>query len=150
MKKILTFILFITVANLTAQVSQKDLQGTWKLVSYKDGQAIIDAVKGTFELVADYKATLTPEELKEEERNYAIMAKQYKVSTLAFKDNTARQIIGEETYTGTFVLTDYEKVTEITITESDGGPDEPAEIAIINKQLVISMDGEFELVYKKQ
>ncbi|KOS07813.1 hypothetical protein AM493_18455 [Flavobacterium akiainvivens] len=40
--------LFVTTLSATAQVTDKSLEGRWKLVSYDDGFAIIDVEKDTW------------------------------------------------------------------------------------------------------
>ncbi len=141
-----------TAITVQAQkVTEGDLLGTWKLVSYKDEQVTIDAIKGTYVLDAEYKENLTPAELKEEEHNYAIMTKQYKGASITFEGgNTAKQVIGEETYSGTYRLETENKVTEIVVTSEEGEEEEPAVISIKDNKLYITVEDEIELIYKRQ
>jgi len=153
MKKALTLLAFL-VAAVTVQaqkVTEGDLLGTWKLVSYKDQQVTIDAIKGTYVLNAEFIENLTPAELKEEEHDYAIMARQYKVATMAFEGgNKVRQLIGEETYSGTYTLETNNKVTEIFVVTEDGEEEEPAAIFIKDNKLYVTVEDEIELIYKRQ
>jgi len=147
---ILIFCVMTGVAAQAQNLAERDLQGEWKLVSYKDPQATIDAIKGTFVLDADYKEDLTPEDIIEDERNYGILAKQYKVAVITFARNTVTQVIGNETYTGTFTLENSNNVSVITVTTDSGEEEDPAEISIKDNMLYITSDDDMELVYKKK
>jgi hypothetical protein len=150
MKKIFALAaLLATLVCATAQITPKDLQGKWKLVTYDDGSATIDAGKGTFELQDDYKQGLTESELKEDEHNYAILARQTKTATLEFKGDKVTQVFGTDVFNGTFEVENGEGVSGLVL-NTDDGQETLAEIVIKGRLLYMdSYEDGLLLVYKK-
>jgi hypothetical protein len=127
--------------------TQQDLQGAWKLITFTDAEAVIDAVKGTHALKAGVKENYDAEGFKELEGDYKRLALNYKNATLVFKDNYAEQTIGGEVFGGIFTLSDDSDVTFIEI--ETGDTTEEALIYIKDKMLHVMVDEDTELVYKK-
>ena len=150
MKKIYTFIFcFMLAVGAQAQKNmQRDIQGKWKLVSYQDEQVYIDAEKGTYVLDEGFKGMLSPDDLKEADHDYKIMTAQYKNATLEFKGDQAVQIIGTETYGGTFTLETAGGETVLTISTTED-TEEEAVITIEKGLLRVTIDDTMDLVYKR-
>src|SRR5687768_16969150 len=87
MKKLMLFCVLALTMAVQAQkkITEKDLQGSWKLVSYTDGQVVINAEEGTFAFTKEYEASASPDELKKDKDFYMSEMGVYKSSTMTFK-----------------------------------------------------------------
>jgi hypothetical protein len=154
-KRILVLAVCLLGLMAGAQVAQKDIQGEWQLVSCSDGIAVINVLKGTFELDADYKSGLSAEELKEEEHDYAILVAQYAKSWVEFKGDTmtgdlVSDTLGEEVAEVTYTLSEFDDLdASLDMQTADGG-EISMPISLQGKKLyIVNAEYGISLVYQK-
>ncbi|KOS07810.1 hypothetical protein AM493_18440 [Flavobacterium akiainvivens] len=111
MKKLLLTAGFMLAAvALHAQtITQEQLQGKWRLVTYNDNNGSIDIVKGTWKVNDDVQNKVSIEE------QYNDIVLQAQEAVLTIKGNTASQTVMGEEHSGSFTLQDKDGKTYMTV-----------------------------------
>jgi len=132
------------------KLTQKDLQGTWKLTSFSSEGISVDVATEKFTLSKDLEAQLTPEMKQGIELGILQIMEALKESYAYFDGNNLRQTMGPQEHKGTFTMKETDGKQFLVVALPDGTSDE---MEIIMKGKLLHMvqggaDGEY--VYIKQ
>ncbi|MDV6168790.1 hypothetical protein R1T16_10160 [Flavobacterium sp. DG1-102-2] len=153
MKKLIY--LFVALCAFTAasaqKISDKDLQGNWKLTSVNMSGITIDLVTGAVVIPEEQKAQLTPDVAAQLDAGMKQAAEQLKNSSASFTGNTVKQNMAGKEKTGTYTLKEEGTNQIMSATWSDASTSDTT-VWIKEKKLHISKSGQgqtLELVFVK-
>ena len=148
----LAICMFTSIA--TAQkVTQKDLQGTWKMTSFIAGGLIVDVPTEKISLKPEVESQLTPEQKKQFNDEMSLAMEMFKESYAYIEGNTIKQTMGGQEQKGTFTIKDKDGKQYLVLTENAEGPSEDMLVSIKDKKLYLTQGQESEkaeFVYIKQ
>lgn len=148
MKRI--FIVLITCLLTTAasaqEITERDLQGDWKLAAFSTEGMYLDMISGAVILSDELKSELTPNLLKQLNDNMKQGIEVLKSSSMIFRDNSVKQNKLENEKNGTFIIKEINTKQHVLITFNDGSTYTP-EIVIKNQQLYLTEIEQGEMVH---
>lgn len=148
MKKLLLMCVFAVSFAAQAQITQKDLQGSWKLTGLNDGDVILDFEKRTARLTPESAEGFTALELKEEEAMVLEELDDYKEEypeILVVTGNTIRAEKDGEQEVVAFTIENGKTL----VTETNGQVERDI-LELKGKTLTVAVDGiEVTLIYTK-
>jgi hypothetical protein len=152
MKKLILFVALSVCSLASAQkVTDKDLQGNWKLTGLSTNGISLDIATGVVVISDELKAQLTPEITTQINDGMKQAAEQLKNSSTTFTGTTLKQNIGGQEKSGTYTLKDVNGTQIMTATWSDATTSETS-VWIKEKKLHISKSEQgqtAELVFVK-
>jgi hypothetical protein len=154
MKKLMyLFVAFCLTTVASAQkLTDKDLQGTWKLAALEAAGMKIDVATEKVTLTPEMQAQMTPEMQQQMEAGMAEAMEMFKESYAYVEGKSLKQTMGPEERKGTFVLAQKDGKNVIDYTMEDGTK-ENITVSIVDKKLHLSMDDEGTtalFIYTKQ
>ncbi|AWH83767.1 hypothetical protein HYN59_00955 [Flavobacterium album] len=144
--------LCLTTVASAQKLTEKDIQGTWKLASLEAGGMKIDVVAEKINLSPEQEAKMTPEMKQQMEAGMAQAMEMFKESYAYIDGKNLRQTMGPEEQKGTFVLANKDGKNIITLTKDDGTTEEIT-VSIVDKKLHLVQSGEgasADFTYTKQ
>ncbi|MEL1245420.1 hypothetical protein AAEO56_14190 [Flavobacterium sp. DGU11] len=136
------FVAFCLTTVASAQkLTDKDIQGTWKLASLEAAGNKIDVVAGKIILSPEQEAKMTPEMKQQMEAGMAQAMEMFQESYAYIDGKTLRQTMGPEEQKGTYVLANKDGKNIITLTKEDGTTEEIT-VSIVDKKLHLVQAGE--------
>jgi len=143
MKKLIYLFVALSVcAAASAQkITDKDLQGNWKLIGLSTNGVYLDVTTGTVTIPDDLKAQLTPDITTQINDAMTQAAAQLKTSTASFTGNALKQNMGGKEKNGTYTLKEVEGGQVMTTTWSDATTSETG-ISIKEKKLSVLRTGQ--------
>ena len=154
MKKLLilsfALCLFTTLAS-AQKITQKDLQGKWKLDYFNADGVVFDVVKGTVNISEETKKLMPPETVTQMESNPEAVLEPFKTAYVVFNANNFEQGMGSDVSGGTYTLEEKDKQTFMNILFGDGVTD-TSTIAFKDNKLHITITGEGDnilMIYSK-
>jgi len=143
MKKLiyLFFALSVCAAASAQKITDKDLQGNWKLIGLSTNGVYLDVTTGTVTIPDDLKAQLTPDITTQINDAMTQAAAQLKNSTASFTGNALKQNMGGKEKNGTYTLKEVEGGQVMTTTWSDATTSETG-ISIKEKKLSVLRTGQ--------
>lgn len=148
----LAICMFTSIA--TAQkVTEKDLQGTWKMTSFIGGGLIVDVPLNNISLKPEVESQLTPEQKKQFNDERELAMEMFKESYAYIDGNSIRQTMGGKEQKGSFTLKEQDGKQYLVLTESEGSATENIEVSMKDKKLYLTQGAEnekAEFVYVKQ
>jgi hypothetical protein len=142
--------LFTTMA-FAQKLTQKDLQGTWKMTAFSSEGISVDVTTEKFTLSKELEAQATPEIKQQIELGILQAMEALKESYAYFDGNNLRQTMGPQEQKGTYTLKEADGKQLLTIALPDGTSEEIV-IAMKDKHLYMVQGGAdgAEFVYIKQ
>jgi hypothetical protein len=136
MKKLLYLFVAVCIsATASAQkLTDKDIQGTWKLAALEASGMVIDVVKEKVTLPPETEAMLTEEQKAEMNAGMAQAMEMFRESFAKIEGKNLTQNLGPEEQKGTFVMAQKEGKNVITLTQEDGTTKEII-VSIVDKKL---------------
>lgn len=154
MKKLLylsfAFCLLSTIA-FAQKITEKDLQGKWKLASFTAQGITFDIEKGVVTISEEAKAGLPPEAMAQLKDNMDAALEPFKQAFVLFEGNKVKQTMGMDSNEGTFTVIEKDKQQYIHATYSDITDD--AAVLIKDKRLHLTITGDgddAQMIYTKQ
>lgn len=143
MKKLIYLFVALCVCTVASaqKISDKDLQGNWKLTGLNLNGITLDLVSGSVIIPEEQKAQLTPEMTAQINDGMKQAVEQLKNSTANFTGNAVKQNIGGKEKTGTYTLKEDGTNQIMTSTWSDATTSETA-VWIKEKKLHLSKSGQ--------
>lgn len=126
----------LTSIAFAQKITDKDLQGTWKLAAFSTEGIYMDMISGTVTLSEELKAELTPNLLKQLNENLKQAIEVLKSSNTNFSGNTIKQNRKGDEKSGTFIIKDINNKQQILITFNDSSSS-THEIAIKDEKLYL-------------
>ncbi|WP_294822902.1 hypothetical protein [uncultured Flavobacterium sp.] len=154
MKKILYLFLAVCLsASAYAQkLTDKDIQGNWKLASLEASGMTIDVANEKIVLPPEAQASLTEEQKTEMDAGMAQAMEMFRESYAKIEGKNLTQNLGPEGQSGTFVLSHKDGKNILTLTKDDGTT-KNITVSIVDKKLRLQEDQEgvsAVFVYTKQ
>lgn len=144
--------MFTSIA--TAQkVTQKDLQGTWKMTNFIGGGLIVDVPLNKISLNPEIESQLTPEQKKQFNDEMSLAMEMFKESYTYIDGNNMRQTMGGKEQKGTFTIKEQGGKQYLVLSEGEGAPAEDIHVSVKDKKLYLTQGEEnekVEFVYMKQ
>lgn len=154
MKKLLylslAFCLLTTLAS-AQKITEKDLQGKWKLASFTADGITFDIEKGAVTISEEAKAGLPPEALAQLKANMDAAIEPFKQAFVIFEGNKVKQTMGTESNEGTFTVIEKDKQQYLHATYGEITDD--AGVIIKDKRLHLTITGDgddAQMIYTKQ
>lgn len=117
----LTFIVCLFTTFVSAQkITEKDLQGNWKLTTYISYGASLDVETGEITIPKEIEATTNPGILEQIKGNMAQFKEQLKTSYIYITGNNIRQIMADQVKDGPFTLKENKGFYAIAANFDDG------------------------------
>lgn len=114
-------ILCMATTTASAQkITQKDLQGAWKMIAFSADGIHVDVPTEKITLSPELESQLTPDMKQEIELGILEAMESLKTSFAYFEGNNVRQAMGTEEQKGTYTLKDIEGQQLLTATLADG------------------------------
>jgi hypothetical protein len=143
---------FFTALTSAQKVTQKDLQGKWKLTYFKADGLEFDIVKEKITISDEAKDVLPPEMLQQLQGNSTDALAPFKEAYAVFLGDKLQQILGPEVKECAYTITEKDGQQFIHATFEDGATDDTA-VAIKDKQLYLTISGDgddAEMIYSKE
>lgn len=148
------FAIFMFTSIATAQkVTEKDLQGTWKMTNFTAGGIIVDVPLNKISLQPEVESQLTPEQKKQFNDEMSLAMEMFKDSYAYIDGANLRQTMGGQEQKGTFTLKELNGKQYIVLNNGEGAPSEDIMVTIKDKKLYLTQGAEnekAEFVYIKQ
>jgi len=143
MKKLIYLFVALSVCAVASaqKITDKDLQGNWKLIGLSTNGVYLDVTTGTVTIPDDLKAQLTPDITTQINDAMTQAAAQLKNSTASFTGNALKQNMGGKEKNGTYTLKEVEGGQVMTTTWSDATTSETG-ISIKEKKLSVLRSGQ--------
>ena len=143
MKKLIYLFVALSVCAVASaqKITDKDLQGNWKLIGLSTNGVYLDVTTGTVTIPDDLKAQLTPDITTQINDAMTQAAAQLKNSTASFTGNALKQNMGGKEKNGTYTLKEVEGGQVMTTTWSDATTSETG-ISIKEKKLSVLRTGQ--------
>ena len=143
MKKLIYLFVALGICSMASaqKITEKDLQGNWKLIGLSTNGVYLDVTSGTVTIPDDLKTQLTPDITTQINDAMTQAAAQLKNSTASFTGNNLKQNMGGKEKNGTFSLKDVEGGQLMTTTWSDATTSETG-ISIKDKKLSVLRSGQ--------
>ncbi|MNK01422.1 hypothetical protein D3C87_192210 [compost metagenome] len=153
MKKVLYLFVACCISTVVSaqKITEKDLQGTWKLAAFNAGGIYLDMSTGLASISDELKSQLTPDEVTELNESMKQGIEPLKTSSISFTGTTVKQSIGGQIKNGTYAIKDINGEQHILSTYADGTTSDTA-ISIKDKKLYISKSEQgqtAELIFNK-
>lgn len=155
MKKLLflsfALCLFTTVAS-AQKITEKDLQGKWKLDYFNADGVIFDVVKGKVTISEETKKQMPPETVEQMENNPEAVIEPFKSAYVVFNNNNFEQTMGSDSSGGIYTLVEKDKQTFMNIAFQDGITDSST-LLIKDNKLHITITGEGDnilMIYSRE
>ena len=148
----LAICMFTSIA-AAQKVTEKDLQGTWKMTNFVAGGLIVDVPANTVTLQPELASQLTPEQKKQFDEGTSLAMEMFKESYAYIEGKTIKQTMGGKEQAGTFTIKEQDGNQYLVLTENEGSPSEDILVSIKDKKLYLtqgSADDKAEFVYVKQ
>lgn len=97
---------FITVTASAQKVTEKDLQGTWKLTSFNTDGIEIDITTGVVTVSEEVKSQLSPEAIDNIKAGMREVMEPLSMWYVYITGSSIRQAVGPEQEQGTFTIAD--------------------------------------------
>jgi len=143
---------FFTAIGTAQKLTQKDLQGTWKMERFSANGIVIDLWAATITLSPELEKQLTAEQKKDIQSGMAQVMEVFKESYAYVDGNNLRQTMGPQEQKGTFTVKDQDGKQFLAFT-SEAGVAEDMAVSIKDKKLYISQGTgaeAAEFIYTKQ
>lgn len=142
---------FLTTLACAQKITEKDLQGKWKLASFNAQGVTFDVEKGAINISDEAKQMLPPEALEQLKGSADAALESFKMAYVIFDANKVTQTMGPESNEGTFTIIEKDKEQYLHATYGDMTDD--AGIAIKDKRLHITITGDGDdavMIYTKE
>ncbi len=147
------FVAFCLTTVASAQkLTEKDIQGTWKLVSLEAAGMKIDVPTEKVTFSPEMQAQMSPELQQQAQAEIGGAMEMFKESFAYIEGKSMRQAMGPEEAKGTFEIAQKDGKSVMTYTMDDGVVEEIA-VSMVDKKLTLSMNDEGTstvLIYTKQ
>lgn len=130
----------LTTVASAQKLTEKDIQGTWKMVSLDAPQMKIDVATEKIVLSPEMEAQMTPEMKQQMEAGMAEAFEVFKESYAYVEGKNLRQAMGPEERKGTFVIAQKDGKNVMTFTTADGTSEEII-VALADKKLSLTLSG---------
>jgi hypothetical protein len=127
----------LTTVASAQKLTDKDIQGTWKLSSFDAGQLKVDIATEKITLSPEIEAQMTPESKQQMEAGMAQAMEMFKESYAYVEGKNLRQTMGPQEQKGTFEIAFKDNKNVLTLTQADGTK-EDITIAMVDKKLVLT------------
>lgn len=150
-KFIFAFVACIFALFASAQkITEKDLQGNWKLTGLITAGIALDVRTGKITNSKEAEITIPPDAFTIIKDNIKQYGGSLNNSYTNITGNSIKQVLGDITKNGTFMLKDYKKIQLISI-KNDDGTNTEIPIKIVNERLYITNPkNKQELIYNKE
>ncbi len=154
MKKVLYLFVAVCLSTVASaqKLTDKDIQGTWKLAALEASGMKIDVAGEKVVLSPEMEAQLTPEAKEQMNAGMAQAMEMFRESYAYVEGKNLRQTMGPEEQKGTFVMAQKDGKNVITLTKEDGTTEEIV-ATIVDKKLHLEQAGggaSAVFVYTKQ
>jgi hypothetical protein len=138
MKKIflLCLFVFISAAASAQKVTEKDLQGNWKMTAFNAGGINVDVATEKITLSKEMEGKVTPQQQQQMQAQMAQAMTIFKTSSVSVAGNSFNQTMGQQQQKGTFTLKEKEGKQYLMLTQENGTVEE-LNVAISGKMLHI-------------
>ncbi len=153
MKKLIYLFVACCICSVASaqKVSEKDLQGSWKLAAFNASGIYLDLATGLVTVSEELKSQLTPDIMEQINEGMKQATEQLKNSTTVFSGNTVEQKIGGKEKKGTYTLKDEAGMQTLTATWGDATTSEMV-VFVKDNQLHLSKSEQgqsAELIFNK-
>lgn len=152
MKKIIFAFVTCTLTMLASaqKITDKDLQGSWKLTTLMTTGITLDVASGKISYSKETEITTPPTTLETIKDNIKQYGESLKDTSINISGNDIAQTMGGKTKTGTFTIKNHEKIQTLATKYNDGTTNE-VPVKIINGQLhVTNHKNKQELIYSRE
>jgi hypothetical protein len=94
----------ISLSALAQKITDKDLQGNWKLTGYNQNGITVDVLTGAITVSEEMKAQTSPEMMGQIDESIKESLEALRVSNVTFTGNTIKQNRGGREQNGTYTL----------------------------------------------
>lgn len=138
MKKLifLMALCLITVSAIAQKISDKDLQGSWKLSGFNHNGVNVDVATGAVKIPEDMKSQLSPEMMSQIDDSVKEVLEPLRASNVTFTGNNVMQNMGGQEKNGTYTIKDKDGHQVMTTSWSDTTTSETT-VWMKNQQLYI-------------
>lgn len=145
-------VLFFTTLVNAQKVAQKDLQGTWKMISFTAGGLNVDIPTEKITLSPEMEAQMTPEVKQQMQDGMKQAMEIFKSSFAYVEGNSLRQTMGGQEQKGSFTMKEQDGKQYLVLT-TEGGTTEDILVTITDKKLHLSQgqgNDAAKFIYAKQ
>lgn len=142
---------FTTIAS-AQKLTQKDLQGTWKMTAFNAGGLNVDVITEKVTLSPEVEAQMTPETKQQMQAGMQQAMEVFKASFAYVEGNNLRQTMGGQEQKGTFTIKDQDGKQYLVLTQPEGITEDIL-VSMKDKKLYLSQgagDDAAQFVYAKQ
>lgn len=138
MKKLIYFFVAccITVPAIAQKITDKDLQGNWKLAGYNQNGITVNIATGAITVSEEMKLQISPEMMSQLNESVKQILEPLRASNVTFTGNSIQQNMGGQQKSGTYTIKDSDGRQVMTATWSDNSSSETS-VWIKDKQLYI-------------
>lgn len=126
----------ISVSALAQKITDKDLQGNWKLTGFNQNGITLDVTSGAVSVSEEMKAQLSPEMMSQIDESVKQVLEPLRASSVAITGNNIKQNMGGQEKIGTYTLKESDGRQVMTTAWSDKTSSETT-VWIKDKQLYI-------------
>jgi hypothetical protein len=136
MKKLMFLFVAVCLSTVASaqKLTEKDLQGNWKLSALETSGMLIDVEKEKIVLPPEMEAQLTDDQKQQMNAGMAQAMEMFKEAYAKFDGKKLTQNLGPEGQEGTFVLAQKDGKNVLTLTEADGSTKDII-VSIVDKKL---------------